>query len=279
MNRRLLVILLSAFVVAVACSYLVFRVAANRIGAARHNTTQIVAAATDIKLGSVLRPTDLTTIDLPGSLPKGAILNTSDAVGRGVVSNLYKGEPILDARLATPGSGGGLAATIPPGMRACAVKVDDVVGVAGFATPGMRVDVMISGDPGQGGRASAGSRVRTLLQNIEVLSAGTDIQRDAEGKPQQVQVVNLLVTPQQAELLSLAGSSTRIQLALRNPLDTKFAKPPGAAAAELFGAAPVKLATGKGRKAVVLPASRVYLIEVFNGAKRSEAKFVSHGAK
>jgi pilus assembly protein CpaB len=129
-------------------------------------------------------------------LPKGAIVKKEGAIGRGVLSNLYLGEPILESRLAAPGSGGGLAATIPQGMRASAVKVNDVVGVAGFVTPGMRVDVLISGNPPGSANATQGTMVKTLLQNIEVLSAGTDIQRDAEGKPQQVQVVNLLVTPQ-----------------------------------------------------------------------------------
>jgi len=280
MNRRLTLILLSAFVVAIACSYLVLRVVGNRLGAARHSSTRVVAAATDIKLGSVLGPKDLTTIEIDGNLPKGAILKQSDVVGRGAISNIYAGEPILENRLAAPGAGGGLAATIPPGMRACAVKVDDVVGVAGFATPGMRVDVLISGDPGKGRSTGAGSRVRTLLQNIEVLSAGTDIQRDAEGKPRQVQVVNLLVTPNQAELLSLAGNETKIQLALRNPLDTKFSQPQGADTAELFGAPPqAKPTYRKPHVKVPPPASRIYLVEVINGAKRSEAKFVSHEGK
>ena len=115
-----------------------------------------------------------------------------------MVADIYQGEPILDGRLAAPGSGGGLAATIPPGMRACAVKVDEVVGVAGFVTPGMRVDVLVSGDAPGNPDPREGTEVKTLLQNIQVLSAGTDIQKDAEGKPQQVHVVNLLVTPDQA---------------------------------------------------------------------------------
>ncbi len=277
MNRRLLMILLSAFVVAVACSYVVFRVVGHHLNQGPA-TTNIVAAANDIPLGSVLRNEDLTTVSISGNLPKGAILQGSNIVGRGVISNLYAGEPVMENRLAAPGSGGGMAATIPPGMRACAVKVDDVVGVAGFATPGMRVDVLISGSVGQG--TNTLSRVRTLLQNIEVLSAGTDIQRDGQGKPKQVQVVNLLVTPQQAELLSLAANQTHIQLALRNPLDTQMAKPPGAAMAELFGdrIVPAPHATAQIRK-TPLPPGHFYLVEVFNGAKRSEAKFASHEGK
>jgi len=272
MNRRLLNILLIAFVIAAGCSYIVYRLVGNRLSGSRQTTTHIIAAAQDIKLGAVLRDADLATIEITGTLPKGAILRKQDAIGRGVVSNLYLGEPILDSRLAAPGSGGGLAATIPQGMRATAVRVNEVVGVAGFVTPGMRVDVLITGNP-PGGATAQGSLVRTLLQNIEVLSAGTDIQRDAEGKPLQVQVVNLLVTPAQAEILSLASNETKIQLVLRNPLDTNLDKPPGTATAQLFSDAILPKAAAPVRKAAPKPASSVYLVEVFNGSKKSETKF------
>lgn len=277
MNRRLLNILLIAFVIAAGCSYIVFRLVGTRLSGSHQSTAHVIAAATDIKIGSVLRDADLTTIEIAGTLPKGAILKKEEAIGRGVISNLYLGEPILENRLAAPGSGGGLAATIPQGMRAAAVKVNDVVGVAGFVTPGMRVDVLISGNPPGQTNSAQGTLVRTLLQNIEVLSAGTDIQRDAEGKPQQVQVVNLLVTPEQAEVLSLATNETHIQLVLRNPLDTKMDKPPGTALAQLFtGVAPPKPTVVAGHK-VSKPASpsHIYLVEVFNGSKKSETKFAS----
>jgi pilus assembly protein CpaB len=278
MNRRLLNILLIAFVIAAGCSYIVFRLVGNRLSGGRQTTTRVIAAATDIKLGSVLRDADLTTIEIVGTLPKGVILKKENAIGRGAISNLYLGEPILESRLAAPGSGGGLAATIPQGMRASAIKVNEVVGVAGFVTPGMRVDVLITGNPpGANANSGQGSLVRTLLQNIEVLSAGTDIQRDAEGKPQQVQVVNLLVTPAQAEILSLASNETRIQLVLRNPLDTTPAKPPGSATAQLFSeSAPPKAPVVAGHRVVSKPPPpRVYLVEVFNGSKKSETKFAA----
>jgi pilus assembly protein CpaB len=274
MNRRLLNILLIAFVVAAGCSYIVFRLVGSRLSGTRQTSTHVVAAATDIKLGTLLRDADLTTIEITGTLPKGVILKKENAIGRGVISNLYLGEPVLESRLAAPGSGGGLAATIPQGMRATAVKVNEVVGVAGFVTPGMRVDVLITGNP-PGGATTQGSLVRTLLQNIEVLSAGTDIQRDAEGKPLQVQVVNLLVTPAQAEILSLASSETRIQLVLRNPLDNTLNKPPGTATAQLFNeSSPPKVVVG-GHRVSKPVASRVYLVEVFNGSKKSETKFAA----
>jgi pilus assembly protein CpaB len=273
MNRRLFLILVSAFVIAAGCSYLVYRVVGTRLGAAPQKATRVIVAVNDVKLGSVLRDADLSTTDIVGTIPKGALLNKQDAVGRGVISDLYQGEPILESRLAAVGSGGGLAATIRQGMRACAVKVDDVVGVAGFVTPGMRVDVLISGNPPGPVNPVVGTKVKTLLQNIEVLSAGTDIQKDAEGKPQQVQVVNLLVTPEQAELLSLASNQTHIQLVLRNPLDTQVAKTTGTAMGNLFtdgGAVrPKPLLVGHPAP----PPSRIYLVEVFNGSKKTEEKF------
>ena len=280
MNRRLFTILLSAFVIAALCSFLVFRLVSHRISAPPiARTTRVVAAAANVKIGSVLRDNDLTTIDIAGPLPQGVILNTKDAVGRGVISDLYAGEPILNSRLAAPGSGGGLAATIPEGMRAAAIKVDEVVGVAGFVTPGMRVDVLMSGvPPGANNNAAQGTVTKTILQNIEVLSAGTDIQKDAEGKPQQVQVVNLLVSPDQAETLSLAGNETRIQLVLRNPLDTDIAKPPSTSMEELFANTNTphpQVSTGRKVK----PATRPYHIEVFNGSKETEEKFPANEEK
>jgi pilus assembly protein CpaB len=197
-----------------------------------------------------------------------------------VISDIYEGEPILENRLAAVGAGGGLAATIRPGMRACAIRVDEVVGVAGFVTPGMHVDVLISGNPpsAAAGANMEGPKVRTLLQNLEVLSAGTDIQRDTDGKPQQVQVVNLLVTPDQAEVLSLASNQTKIQLVLRNPLDTAIAQPPGTAVAALFqdkntAPAPVSRPHTGIVTPKAAPAQKVFLVQVFNGSKRSDQKF------
>ena len=276
MNRRLITILFCAFVVAALCAFMVNRMIGSRLSAAsKPQTTRVISAGSDIKLGTILKASDLSTIEIAGGLPKGAILKPELAIGRGVVADLYQGEPILDARLASVGAGGGLAATIRQGMRACAVKVDDVVGVAGFVTPGERVDVLISGTPPGTVTPADGSKVRTLLQNLEVLSAGTDIQKDGEGKPKQVQVVNLLVTPEQAEVLSLASSQAHIQLVLRNPLDTEIAKTSGTAVGNLFddGAPKPHVAT---HAAAPKPASG-YSVEVLNGSKRSDAKFSSPG--
>jgi pilus assembly protein CpaB len=277
MNRRLLTILLVAFLIASGCTFLVYRVVGSKAVAAKPIvTTPVVAAAADIKIGSVLTAANLTTLEVKGAAPKGAILKPSDAIGRGVLADLYQGEPIIDTRLAPVGSGGGLAATIPQGMRACAVKVDQVVGVAGFVTPGMRVDVMVSGIPPGQQDATEGTVTKTVLQNVQVLSAGTDITKDAEGKPQQVQVVNLLVTPQDAQVLSLA-SNQKIQLVLRNPLDTKVETVDRAATAQLFGA-PVRLQTA-GVRVRKVAAPKVFTVEVINGTKSSQEKFSSPEAK
>jgi pilus assembly protein CpaB len=274
MNRRLLTILLSAFAIAALCSFVVFRIVSHHITASPiSKSTAVVAAAADLKIGTVIKSSDLTTVQLQGTVPSGVVLKPEDAVGRGVISEIYAGEPIMNSRLAAPGSGGGLAATIPTGMRAAAVKVNGVVGVSGFVTPGMRVDVLISGNPPGNSKAVQGTLTKTLLQNIKVLSAGTDIQKDAEGKPHQVQVVNLLVSPEQAEKLSLAGNQTQIQLVLRNPLDTAIAKPPETSLAQLFADsnAPPRHVSYGGR--VARRAPEVYLVQVINGTKKSEAKF------
>ena len=279
MNRRVLAILLVAFFVAAAFTYVVVRLVHNQSTASRPAaTTLVVAAKSDIKLGAVLNADNLTTIQIAGTPPKGTILakDKGNVVGRGVISALYEGEPIIESRLAAVGSGGGLAATIPQGMRACAVKVDDVVNVSGFVTPGMRVDVLISGTPPGQQNAAQGTLSRTLLQNIQVLSAGTDFQKDAEGKAKAVQVVNLLVTPEQAEILSLASNQVKIQLVLRNPLDTKVAAVPGTATGNLFSGQDAEPSKTRRVKRV---APKVFTIVVFNGSKQTEEKFATPGGK
>ena len=279
MNRRLLTILLVAFAIAAGCAWLVYRIVGVRMAASKPvATTSVVAAAKDIPLGAVVAAGDLTTMTIAGTVPKGAVVKPEDAIGRGVTAEIYQGEPVLVSHLSGYGAGGGLAPTIPPGMRAAAVRVDEVVGVGGFVIPGMRVDVLVSGNaPGEA--AAQGMITKTVLQNIQVLSAGTDIQKDAEGKPQQVQVVNLLVTPDQAQTLSLA-SNLKIQLVLRNPLDTQIAKVAPTAMGNLLGdsngSAP--RAPAAPRKAAK-PAAPVFSVEVINGTKSSEEKFTSSGGQ
>lgn len=280
MNSRVTAILLIALLISGAATYTVYRVVSTR--AVQAPATKVVMAARQLEIGTLIKDSDLTMGPWTGTVPTGMVVKKESIIGRGVISPIYTGEAVMEDRLAAPGAGGGLAATIPPGMRAAAVRVNDIVGVAGFVLPGMRVDVLISGVP-PGPQAPGGPKVKTLLQNIEVLSAGQNYQKDSEGKPVVVPVVNLLVTPEQAELLSLASNETRIQLVLRNPLDTKSAKTTGTALAALFGEpakpapSPVRTVAAFSKKAAPQPERVVtlppYQIEIFNGPQRSEAKF------
>ncbi len=283
MNRRLLTVLLVAFFIAAGCTLLVAHLVRNQAAAARPPaTTVVVAAKADIKLGTILTADNLTTIGIAGTPPKDTIpaKNMSSVIGRGVISDLYEGEPVLESRLAAVGAGGGLAPAIPQGMRACAVRVDEVVGVSGFATPGMRVDVVISGIPPGEQNTTQGIVAKTVLQNIQVLSAGTDYQqvKDDQGKAKQVQVVNLLVTPDQAETLELASGET-IRLVLRNPLDTKIVAIPGTAMSNLFSGQNSAPAPARRAAAPKRVAPKAVVIEVYNGSKQTEEKFVSPGGK
>jgi len=286
MNKRFISILVFAFVVSAGASYLVYRITSSRLSVRMQPaTSQVLIAARNLPVGTLLRDPDLNVQEWTGPVPQNAVLKKEDALGRGVVANIYQGEPVIDTRLAAKGAGAGLAATIPSGMRAVAVRVNEVVGVSGFVVPGMRVDVLITGTS-PAVPPSLGTLAKTLLQNIEVLSAGQNIQKDAEGKPVTVPVVNLLVTPEQAEVLSLASNETRIQLVLRNPLDTQEAKPPGTAVANLFSGRPYAPPKPAKPVHVAAPIAKVIpppvakerpevplVVEVIHGAQRAETKF------
>jgi pilus assembly protein CpaB len=217
-------------------------------------------------------------------MPDQAIKAKQDVVGRGVIANIYEGEPILEKRLAPKGAGAGLAATIPMGMRAVALRVNEVVGLAGFVLPGMRVDVLVAGNSPGANQGLTGTLCRTVLQNIEVLSAGQKIEKNVEGKPESAQVVNLLVTPDQAEILNLASDETKVQLVLRNPLDTKEEVTHGTSLASLFGqevraasVRPISSVPVVPRPAPAPPVPETTTVEVFSGVKRSEQTFEARG--
>lgn len=286
MNQRFSAILVIALLVSGGATYLVYRMVQQRSAVAvKQETVGVVCAARNLEIGTLLHDGDLTVCPWAGSLPSGMANKKDEVLSRGVVATIYQGEPIMESRLAPTGAGAGLAATIPPGMRAVAVRVNDIVGVAGFVLPGMRVDVLIAGMP-PNSTGTNGPQVKTVLQNIEVLSAGQNYQKDAEGKPVTVTVVNLLVDPQQAETLSLASNETRVQLVLRNPLDTQTAKTTGTSVGAIFGGPPAPPSSPPRAKPVVpvsapIPAAAppppivrpLLNIEVFNGAQRSEAQF------
>ncbi len=286
MNRRFVAVLAFALVVSAIATLLFYRLISARLASSpKVVVTEVLVAARTMPVGTLIRDADVKTASWPGSIPQGAILKKEDALNRGVVASIYENELLIESRLAPKGAGAGLAATIPTGKRAVAVRVNEVVGVAGFVVPGMRVDVLISGMP-PGAPQNLGTQSKTLLQNIEVLSAGQNIQKDAEGKPITVPVVNLLVTPEQAEILSLAGSATSIQLVLRNPMDTEIAKTPGTAVARLFSGQTLGLPKPAGAKPVVrrLPvvapppqvkkeAPPPIVVEVLHGKTKAETTF------
>jgi pilus assembly protein CpaB len=292
MNKRLLSVLAFALAVSGLATFLISRVLQGRFSAKNETpATTVLVAAHDMGVGALIKEGDLKTAAWAGPVSPQAITKQEDIVGRGVIANIYAGEPIMETRLAPKGSGAGLAAMIPKGKRAVAVRVNEVVGVAGFVVPGMRVDVLVSGAP-PNEPPNLGTETKTILQNIEVLSAGQSIQKDNENKPVSVQVVNLLVTPEQAEALSLASNDARIQLVLRNPLDNDEAKTAGTYMANLFAKTyfaptpqpqprPRGKGTGAAKPAVVTPVAvpitparpTVTIVEVIHGDKRAEAKF------
>lgn len=223
MNRTRMLILASiALVLSVGVTLVTYRVLRGRLQPAQE-MTKIVVAAGKVSLGTRLTTADLTVAPWPkGIVLDGSFQDPSEIIGRGVVTSMQPNEPVLESKLAPKDGGAGLMTTIPEGMRAMSVKVNDVIGVAGFVLPGTRVDVVLSGTvSGQGPVDTA----KIILENVEVLAAGQNIDRDLNGKPVNVQVVTLLVSPEDAEKLALASAEGRIQLALRNPLDLDATNP------------------------------------------------------
>jgi pilus assembly protein CpaB len=281
MNKRLVAVVAFALVVAFGAVALVYALLTRQMNRAPKPvaTAQVLVAARNLGVGTLIAETDLTEVPWAGAPPPGAILDKKDAKGRGVVASIYQGEPILDVRLASVGAGAGLAAMIPPGMRAVAIRVTDITSVAGFVTPGQHVDVLITGTP-PGGSGTNGSLSKTLLQNVQVLSAGQKLEKDPEGKPISVPVVNLLVSPEDSETLSLASTETKIQLILRNPLDTERAKTKGTAVRTLFTG--VRVADEEQEKPrrvqpvappKVKPTPSPVTVEVIQGNTRNSVKF------
>src|SRR6185312_3135205 len=273
MNRRLGSVFLFALLVSAVVSFLVYHFVVAQVAAASRRPVakqKLLVAAQKLEAGHLIQESDLRWVDSTSPAPEGAVNDMQQAIGRGVIAVIYPNEAIAEGRLAPRGAGAGLASMIPIGKRAVALKVDEVVGLAGFVVPGMRVDVIVAG--GNSGSARSGTLSRTILQNIEVLSAGQKIEKTGDGQPQDAQVVNLLVTPDQAEVLSLASTEAKVQLVLRNQLDTKEEKTHGTSVAALFGlpdapkqivaAAPVRVA----RPAPPPPPT----VEVFSGTKRTE---------
>ncbi len=217
-STRLLATFVIALVLAGVVSLLVVKKLRQGNVRAAGPGRQVVVAARDVEVGAKLEEADLKVVDWnAGDTPQGAFNKVSEPLGRAAIYPLFKNEPILEAKLAQSGAGAGLPAVIPEGMRAVSIRVDDVVAVAGFVGPGTRVDVLLTGDPGR--NRGDESLTKTILENVQVLAAGQKIQPDAQGKPEKVNVVTLLCTPEDAAKVTLAANEGRIQLVLRNPAD------------------------------------------------------------
>jgi pilus assembly protein CpaB len=197
-------------------------------------TRQVVVAANDLDVGAEIQQEDIRVIEWPqSSMPAQAISDPKDVIGRGLVLPVVANEPILPMKLADKNAGGGLPPAIPPGLRALSVRVNEVIGVAGYVLPGTRVDVLATVNPGN---QQQDITSKVILTNVQVLAAGTKIERDVhDNKAMPVSVVTLLVAPEEAERLTLAAGEGKIQLALRNPLDKETPSTPGIKPAMLLG--------------------------------------------
>jgi pilus assembly protein CpaB len=275
-QRRVLVVLALAIVMAGVAGFSTLRYLSTgpvaAVGPPDTRKTQVVVAARDLPVGAYLAEGDVRVVEWPADeVPAGYVTQPADAIGRGLITAVNTNEPLLDAKLAQRGSGAGLPIVIPEGMRAMSIAVDQVVGVAGFVLPGTRVDVLLTiKPPGQ-----TETVTQIILQNLTVLTAGQVVQRDEQGEPILVNVVTLMVDPEQAERLSLATSQGRIQLALRNMLDVDDATTRGIRVSGLLDRTPQ---TGRAvvrrptRSNPVRPRESA-LVEVIKGGEKSVERF------
>jgi pilus assembly protein CpaB len=269
MRNRVGIILVLALVAGGLAAYLAITFLKQPASTASDETTatvKVAVATRDMPVGTVLQAEDVKLVTWPaGAVPVGYPSSVEEVVGRGLITPVKTNEPLLATKLARKEAGGGLPIVIPEGMRAMSVRVNEVIGVAGFVLPGTHVDVLVTLD-----RSETGSDARTeiLLQNVQVLSAGQDIQKDEQGQAKTVPVVTLLVSPPQAEKLTLAATEGQLQLALRNTLDLDTVVANGARMRTLLPSVararyrPVR--TTRPRR----PPSRVS-VEVYRGKERT----------
>jgi pilus assembly protein CpaB len=234
----------------------------------------VLVAARDLNIGAELAESDVKVVQWPASaVPAGAISDKEEVIGRGLVMPLIENEPFLPMKLASKEAGAGLPPAIPPGLRAVSVRVNEVIGVAGYVLPGTRVDVVATMNPTQN-QTDITSKV--ILTNVQVLAAGTKMEQ-AEGntQPMAVSVVTLLVNPEEAERITLASNEGKIQLALRNPLDQDNPTTRGVKPAMLLGSTPpvrrvsAPAAPRPQAAAPVATASALPTVEIIRGDKRA----------
>jgi pilus assembly protein CpaB len=230
-------------------------------------TTPVVVAGADLALGAELRKEDLRTIAWPAdAVPAGSFNDPKDLIGRGLIQSVVQNEAVLPAKLAPVGAGAGLPPVIPEGKRAVSVRVNDVIGVAGYVLPGTHVDVLATVSPTN---QNTDMTSKVVLTNVLVLASGTKIEQDVENnKPISVSVVTLMVDPMEAERLTLASTEGKIQLALRNPLDKTAPPTPGIQPAVLLGYQGARRPVAPSRVAAAPPPPPT--VEVIRGDKRSQ---------
>ena len=235
-------------------------------------TRPVTVAASDLEVGAELTRDDIRIVDWPANaVPANSIGDPKEVIGRGLLMPMIQNEPFLPMKLASKEAGAGLPPAIPPGLRAVSVRVNEVIGVAGYVLPGTRVDVVATVSPTQ---QQADMTSKVILTNVQVLAAGTKIDRDTEkNKPMPVSVVTLLVDPEEAERLTLASTEGKIQLALRNPLDKTTPATRGIRPAVLLGLA---ASTPKPAPRRVAPAAEPapvapepVTVEIIRGDKRA----------
>jgi pilus assembly protein CpaB len=274
-TRRLGLALAAALVISLGVTS-VFYVRITRAQAgARPQIRRVVAAKVALQPGTPVALENLTEIDWPKNVAlDGLIEKKEDVAGHVLGYAVAANEPVLRRDLAASASLG-LAAKIPDGMRASAVKTNEVMNVAGFILPGSRVDVLVT-LRGENNNAST-TTARTVLQNVQVLSTGTKMDPDPTGKPENVTVVTLLVTPEQSQKLALAQSQGTIQFVLRNGGDSANPETPAVDIADLTGVQkipllPLEPAQPKRVAAVVKP-SDAYVVETVANGKVTVATF------
>jgi len=259
---------LMAAILATAFTWVVFR---RLRASAQRPVTQIVAVANDFPAGVALSDKDITMLDWPSDVPlPGSCTKKEEVLGHPLIRSLGAKEPILKRDLGLEGSGIGLSTKIPPGMRATAIKSNEIVGVAGFLYPGSHVDVLCTMNMPN----NVGNLTQTVLQDVEVLTAGQTIEPDPQGKPQQVDVVTLLLTPEDSQKLQLASTQGAIQFILRNGTDNaKNADLHPARLDQLVATAKPPAVVVKAGKRVPVKAQPTYVLEVIQGTKTTVHKF------
>jgi pilus assembly protein CpaB len=276
-QRRMLTIGILAVATAAILTAVAYRSLLANVAARHGRDTTVVMAARDLPVGAMISASDVTTGKFPAdALPVGALTDVTQAVGRGVIVGMQRNEVLVESRLAAEKAGAGLPALIPRNMRAVSVQVNEVIAVAGFVAPGARVDVLLTGSPNS--NVTNGTvMTTTVLQNVEVLAAGQKIEPNSEGKPEKVPVITLLVSPADAQKLTLASAEGKIQLSLRNPLDEGEGSATPVLNASLYGISPPEPAKPKPvavkKSPPPDPTPPPYSVEVIRGSKKDTSTF------